>query len=98
MVVLSQFVDPEYALAFLEGAAARRVLLKERVGDVASSKRDPRGRRGGSVIDVKVVETLVAARSQRDASPLDKLTPRERQTLEEMARARRTPPSRPRDH
>jgi DNA-binding NarL/FixJ family response regulator len=89
VVVLSQFAAPEYALALLEGGADRRAyLLKDRVGDaveLAGAIREVA--RGGSVIDPKVVEALVAARSQSD-SPLDELTPRERETLEEMAQGK----------
>jgi DNA-binding NarL/FixJ family response regulator len=89
VVVLSQFANPEYALALLERGADRRAyLLKERVGDaadVAGAIREVA--RGGSVIDPKVVETLVAARSG-NSSPLDELTPRERAALEEMAQGK----------
>jgi DNA-binding NarL/FixJ family response regulator len=42
--------------------------------------------RGGSVIDPKVVEALVHGRSRQVRSPLDVLTPREREILVEMAR------------
>lgn len=42
----------------------------------------------GSVIDPKVVEVLVAARSRRADSPLMFLTPREQEVLAEMARGR----------
>ncbi len=90
VVVLSQFVEPQYALALLERGAARRAyLLKERVRDVdelLGAIREVAA--GGSVIDVKVVETLVAARSRAEASPLAELTPRERQTLEEIAQGK----------
>ncbi len=69
VVVLSQFSEPRYALALLEGGTARRAyLLKERVDDVEQLVGgDPRGRDGGSVIDPKVVEALVAdkARTRR---------------------------------
>ncbi len=44
--------------------------------------------RGGSVIDPKVVETLVAARARHRDSPLEHLTPREREVLAEMAQGR----------
>ena len=40
---------------------------------------------GGSVIDPKVVETLVAEKARDEASPLSQLTPRERDVLREMA-------------
>ncbi len=90
VVVLSQFLEPLYALALLErGAAGRAYLLKERVRDLdqlVSAIREVAA--GGSVVDVKVVETLVAARSRSEASPLAELTPRERQTLEEMAQGK----------
>ena len=89
VVVLSQFAAPEYALALLEKGADRRAyLLKDRVGDaaqLAGAIREVAG--GGSVIDPKVVEALVAARA-RSESPLDELTPRERETLEEMAQGK----------
>jgi DNA-binding NarL/FixJ family response regulator len=89
VVVLSQFSAPEYALALLERGADRRAyLLKDRVGDAAQltgAIREVAG--GGSVIDPKIVETLVAARSRAE-SPLDELTPRERETLAEMAQGK----------
>jgi DNA-binding NarL/FixJ family response regulator len=89
VVVLSQFAAPEYALALLEHGADRRAyLLKDRVGDadqLAGAIREVA--QGGSVIDPKIVEVLVAARS-RGESPLDQLTPRERETLEEMAQGK----------
>jgi DNA-binding NarL/FixJ family response regulator len=89
VVVLSQFADPQYALALLDKGADRRAyLLKDRISDVgqlAGAIREVA--RGGSVIDPKVVEGLVAAKS-REASPLDELTPRERQTLAEMAQGK----------
>ena len=40
---------------------------------------------GGSVIDPQVIDVLVAARSRAEASPLDELTPREREILAEIA-------------
>ena len=44
--------------------------------------------RGGSVIDPVVVEALVAQRTARTASALERLTPREREVLEQMAQGR----------
>jgi DNA-binding NarL/FixJ family response regulator len=86
VVVLSQYVESEYALALLDkGAAGRAYLLKERVGDVTQLVNAIKEvAAGGSVIDPKVVEALVAARS-RAGSPLDTLSPREREVLSEMA-------------
>jgi len=87
VVVLSQYVEPEYALALLEkGAAGRAYLLKERVADMdqlANAIREVAA--GGSVIDPKVVETLVAARSRRPRSTFDSLTAREREVLARVA-------------
>ncbi len=82
VVVLSQYADPEYAMALLErGSAGRAYLLKERVADADDLVRAIRTvARGGSMIDSRVVEALVAARSRRP-SPLDSLTPREREVL-----------------
>ena len=89
VVVLSQFAAPEYALALLANGADRRAyLLKDRVGDAAQLAGAIREvATGGSVIDPKIVETLVTARARSD-SPLDELTPRERETLEEMAQGK----------
>jgi DNA-binding NarL/FixJ family response regulator len=87
VVVLSQYSEPGYALALLEGGSARRAyLLKERVEDVAQLAGAIRAvASGGSVIDPKVVETLMADRKRARSSPLDELTPRERDVLREMA-------------
>jgi DNA-binding NarL/FixJ family response regulator len=90
VVVLSQFVDPEYALALLERGADRRAyLLKERVRDLSQLVAAIREvAAGGSVIDPRVVEALIAAKSRLAESPLTELTPRERQILEEMAQGK----------
>jgi DNA-binding NarL/FixJ family response regulator len=89
VVVLSQYDEPEYALALLErGARGRGYLLKERVSDLdqlVGALREVA--RGGSVIDPKIVEGLVAARS-KVASQLDQLTAREREVLSEMAQGK----------
>ena len=90
VVVLSQFSDPGYALALLEGGSERRAyLLKDRVDDVdqlMGAVRAVAG--GGSVVDPKVVEALVSARGSGDDSPLGELTPRELDVLREMAQGR----------
>ena len=90
VVVLSQFIEPEYALALLEkGAAGRGYLLKERVSDIEQLVNAVHEvARGGSVIDPKVVEALVAARTRSAASPLAQLTPREMEVLELLAQGR----------
>ena len=87
VVVLSQFVEPAYALALLEHGSDRRAyLLKERVSDIEQLLRAIREVvAGGSVIDPRVVETLVEARSRHRNSPIERLTPREREVLAAMA-------------
>ena len=87
VVVLSQYATPAYALALLEsGSAGRSYLLKERVGDREQLVSAIRAvAEGGSVIDPKVVEALVAANARGQESPLGQLTPREHDVLREMA-------------
>jgi DNA-binding NarL/FixJ family response regulator len=89
VVVLSQYAEPGYALALLESGADRRAyLLKERVDELEQLVGAIRTvAAGGSVVDTKVVEALVAARSA-EVSPLDELTPRELDVLREMAEGR----------
>ena len=90
VVVLSQYVEPGYALELLDAGSERRAyLLKERVSDVDQLVRAiEEVARGGSVIDPKVVEALVSARSRRADSRLEYLTPREHEVLGEMAQGR----------
>ena len=87
VVVLSQYATPSYALALLEsGSAGRSYLLKERVQDVEQLVAAiTTVAEGGSVIDPKVVEALVAENARGEGSPLKQLTPRERDVLREMA-------------
>ena len=87
VVVLSQYASPSYALSLLDGGSAGRAyLLKERVEDVDQFVGAIRAvAEGGSVIDAKVVEALVAENGRSDASPLNELSPRERDVLREMA-------------
>jgi DNA-binding NarL/FixJ family response regulator len=87
VVVLSQYAEPAYVLALLDRGSDRRgYLLKERIHDRGQlvSAIDAVAR-GGSVIDSKIVEVLVEAKSRADRSPLAELTPRERDVLAEMA-------------
>lgn len=88
VVVLSQYVEPEWALRlFGPGARGRAYLLKERVGDLAQIRSAIEAvAAGGSVLDPLVVEALVQARSNRPASPVSRLTSREKQVLELVAR------------
>jgi DNA-binding NarL/FixJ family response regulator len=87
IVVLSQYANPAYALALLKGGSARRAyLLKERVDDLGQLVGAIRAvAEGGSVIDPKVVEALVAEKARGEESPLNSLTSRERDVLREMA-------------
>jgi DNA-binding NarL/FixJ family response regulator len=90
VVVLSQYAEPEYVLALLEkGASGRAYLLKERVSDIDQLVDAVREvAHGGSVIDPRVVEVLVAARSAARDSPIAQLTPRERDVLQQVAMGR----------
>lgn len=87
VVVLSQYAEPRYALALLESGTARRAyLLKERVDDLGQLVAAVEAvAAGGSLIDPKVVEGLVADKAREEVSPLAALTPRERDVLREMA-------------
>jgi DNA-binding NarL/FixJ family response regulator len=87
ILVLSQHVEPSFALRLLnDGAGGVGYLLKDRVSDIddlADAIR--RIAKGGSVIDPAVVEVLVGRRSR---VPLDDLTEREREVLALMAEGR----------
>jgi len=90
VVVLSQYAEPEYALALLETGSDRRAyLLKERVHDRAQLVSAIEAvADGGSVIDPKIVEVLVAAKTRAERSPLLELTTREREVLAEIAQGK----------
>jgi DNA-binding NarL/FixJ family response regulator len=90
VVVLSQYAEPAYAIALFEqGSNGRGYLLKERVSDADQIVHAiEEVARGGSVIDPVVVETLVQSRLKSAQSPIDRLTPREREVLEQMAQGR----------
>jgi DNA-binding NarL/FixJ family response regulator len=90
VVVLSQYAEEEYAYELLkDGAAGLGYLLKERVADVSELVRALNEvARGGSVLDPKVVEALVAAKDRMAHSPLGQLTEREREVLEHMAQGK----------
>ena len=87
VVVLSQYATPGYLLALLNGGSERRgYLLKERVKDPEQLVAAIRAvAEGGSVFDPKVVETLVAENARSEESPLNELTPRERDVLRVLA-------------
>jgi len=90
VVVLSQYAEPGYALALLEsGSDGRAYLLKERISDrgqLVSAIQEVA--QGGSVIDPKIVEVLVAAKTRAERSPLLELTAREQEVLAEIAQGK----------
>jgi len=87
VVVLSQYAEEEYAYELLkDGAAGLGYLLKERVADLDELVRAiTEVAKGGSVLDSKVVEALVARKDRMVHSPLAQLTEREREVLGHMA-------------
>ena len=70
MIILSQFLEPEYAVRLFEqGAAGRAYLLKERIATPSELRRAIAAvASGGSVTDPKVVEVLVAERRRAERS------------------------------
>jgi DNA-binding NarL/FixJ family response regulator len=95
VVVVSHYVDPEYALALVEQGSHRRgYLLKDRLGDVTQLVAAIRTvAAGGSPIDPLVVDALMGrgagARAGGGAGaigPLARLTEREREVLGLVAR------------
>jgi DNA-binding NarL/FixJ family response regulator len=87
VVVLSQYAEPAYALSLLgEGTGGRAYLLKERLRDshelVSAIEAVARG---GSVIDPRIVDVLIAARARAANSRVARLTPREQELLAEIA-------------
>ena len=88
VLVLSQYVEPEYALDLLaDSAEGVGYLLKDRVADVAEfAAAVRRVGEGGSALDPTVVSQLVGRRRADD--PIESLTPREREVLGLMAEGR----------
>jgi DNA-binding NarL/FixJ family response regulator len=88
VVVLSQFLEDRYALDLVgDRADGVGYLLKDRLGDLdlfVDAVR--RVAQGGSALDPEVVQRMVGRR--RESSPLDELTPREKQVLGLMAEGR----------
>ena len=88
VLVLSQYIEEEYAVDLLsESAEGVGYLLKDRVADVERFIDSvQRVAEGGSALDPAVVSQMLGRR--RSASPLDDLTPREREVLGQMAEGR----------
>jgi DNA-binding NarL/FixJ family response regulator len=91
LLVLSQYVEPAYSAELLAaGETGVGYLLKERVSEVrAFVDAVRRVARGGTALDREVVTSLVRDRhSSGQASAIDSLTARERETLELIAQGR----------
>jgi DNA-binding NarL/FixJ family response regulator len=90
VVVLSQYVEEDYAFDLLsEGVEGLGYLLKERVTEVDELVRALQDvARGGSALDPKVVEGLLARKSSSSGSALRGLTERELEVLRELATGR----------
>jgi len=88
LLVLSQFVEERYATELLAGdTRGIGYLLKDRVADVAEFiEALRRVASGGTALDPEVVRQLLAR--SRQADPLARLTPREREVLALMAEGR----------
>ena len=88
VLLLSQYVETEFAVELVSSGAARLgYLLKDRVANVQEfTDAVRRVGAGGSVIDPEVVSRLVER--PRLANPLDDLTAREREVLSLMAEGR----------
>jgi DNA-binding NarL/FixJ family response regulator len=90
VVVLSQYVEEDYAFELLsDGVAGLGYLLKERITQVDDLVRALHEvARGGSALDPLVVERLLARKAQESSSALLGLTPRELEVLQELAAGR----------
>ena len=90
VVVLSNYAEAGFALALLEsGSEGRAYLLKERIHSrtqLAAAIQSVAA--GGSVMDPKIVEPLVTAKSRAVRSALAELTAREREVLSEIAQGK----------
>jgi len=90
VVVLSRSAEEAYAYELLrDGAAGLGYLLKERVADIEGLVRALNEvAKGGSVLDPKVVASLVSAKERMADSPIAQLTGHEREVLEQMAQGK----------
>jgi DNA-binding NarL/FixJ family response regulator len=88
ILVLSQYVELTYAAEVLDaGGSGCGYLLKDRIADVVDFvDAVQRVAAGGTVVDPEVVRQLL--RRTRSATPIDRLSPRERQVLGLMAEGR----------
>jgi DNA-binding NarL/FixJ family response regulator len=88
VIVLSQYVEPHYAMTLLShGQHGRGYLLKDRITDLDElSDAVRRVLAGRTVVDPSVVTELLNRSAARD--PLAVLSPREREVLALMAQGR----------
>ena len=88
VLVLSQYIEERYAIDLIgECAEGVGYLLKDRVGDLDEfAEAVRRVGEGGSVLDPEVVTRMLSR--QREADPVEELSPRERDVLELMAQGR----------
>lgn len=90
VVVLSQHDDEEYVWALLEnGVDGYGYLHKVRVGDVETLVRAlEEVAAGRSMVDPRILRTLLTRRARKPSSPLARLTPSELEVLGRMAAGR----------
>ena len=90
IVVLSQYDDPEYAVALLsDGAAGYAYLLKDRIAEGDQLARTVREvAAGGSVLDPKIVEAIVSPVSDHGG-----LSAEQERLLQHVAEGRPIPPT-----
>ena len=88
VLVLSQYVEPSYAMELIaDDAEGVGYLLKDRIPDVDEFRSSVRRvAEGGSALDPAIVTQLVGRRRSDD--PVETLTPREREVRELMAEGR----------
>ena len=87
VVVLSQHENQELAARLLtQGAGGRAFLLKDRVNDLDQIVATIRAVADGECrIDARLIDELLERRRQRPKSPLENLTPRQRDILSDVA-------------
>lgn len=87
IMVLSQYVEEDYATELISAPHGIGYLLKDRVADTSDFITALRNvAAGGTALDPEVVGQLMAR--TRHSNPLAQLTPREREVLELMAQGR----------
>lgn len=88
VLLLSQYVEEEYALELLsDGAEGVGYLLKQRISDVeAFADTIRRVGEGEAALDPEIISRMLGARRRHD--PIDALTDREREVLGLMAEGR----------